>query len=109
MDAILKLYNPGDEILSTNDLYGGSYRLITKVFEQFGLKGKFVDMSTPEDLLREISPNTKLLWIETPTNPMLSIVDIQKVTELAHKKGIKVCVDNTFAVSYTHLTLPTIA
>ena len=100
MDAILKMYRPGDEILSTNDLYGGSYRLITKVFENFGLKGRFIDMSSPEDLIEQISSSTKLLWIETPTNPMLSIVDIKRVVELAHAKGIKVCVDNTFASPY---------
>ncbi len=100
MDAILKMYKPGDEILSTNDLYGGSYRLITKVFENFGLKGRFIDMSSPEDLIEQISSSTKLLWIETPTNPMLSIVDIKRVVELAHAKGIKVCVDNTFASPY---------
>ena len=100
MDAILKLFKPGDEILSTNDLYGGSYRLITKIFENFGLKGRFVDMSSPDELIEQISPATKLLWIETPTNPMLSIVDIQKVAELAREKGIKVCVDNTFASPY---------
>ena len=100
MDAILKLYDPGDEILSTNDLYGGSYRLITKIFENFGIKGKFIDMSSPEELINQITSKTKLLWIETPTNPMLTIVDIKKITELAHSKGIKVCVDNTFASPY---------
>jgi cystathionine beta-lyase/cystathionine gamma-synthase len=100
MDAILKTYNPGDEVLSTNDLYGGSYRLVTKIFQKFGLKGRFIDMSSPEELVNQISSDTKLLWIETPTNPMLSIVDIQRVSELAHAKGIKVCVDNTFASPY---------
>ena len=100
MDAILKMYNPGDEVLSTNDLYGGSYRLVTKIFQKFGLKGRFIDMSSPEELINQISSDTKLLWIETPTNPMLSIVDIQRVSELAHAKGIKVCVDNTFASPY---------
>lgn len=100
MDAILKLFKPGDEILSTNDLYGGSYRLITKVFEPFGLKGRFIDMSSPEDLINQITEKTKLLWIETPTNPMLSIVDIERVTILAKQKGILVCVDNTFASPY---------
>ena len=100
MDAILKMYNPGDEVLSTNDLYGGSYRLVTKIFQKFGLKGRFIDMSSPEELVNQMSSDTKLLWIETPTNPMLSIVDIQRVSELAHAKGIKVCVDNTFASPY---------
>jgi len=97
MDALLKMYSPGDEILSTNDLYGGSYRLITKIFEQFGLIGKFVDMTSLASIESHITAKTKLIWIETPTNPMLSIVDIKAITELAHKKGIQVCVDNTFA------------
>jgi len=97
MDAILKMFKPGDEILSTDDLYGGSYRLITKIFEDFGIKGRFVDMSTAEDILEHINDNTKLIWIETPTNPMLSIVDIEHITSIAKKKGILVCVDNTFA------------
>jgi len=97
MDALLKMYSPGDEILSTNDLYGGSYRLITKIFEQFGLIGKFVDMTSLASIESHITAKTKLIWIETPTNPMLNIVDIKAITELAHKKGIQVCVDNTFA------------
>lgn len=97
MDAILKLFKPGDEILSTNDLYGGSYRLLTKIFEGFGLRGRFIDMSRPSKVATEISPATKLIWIETPTNPMLNIVDIEAIVDIAHKKGITVCVDNTFS------------
>ncbi len=105
MDAILKLFKPGDEILATNDLYGGSYRLIRKIFEDFGLKGRFVDMSNAEKVKDEISENTKLIWIETPTNPMLSIVDIKAIASHARTKGILVCVDNTFASPYLQLPL----
>jgi len=97
MDAILKLLNPGDEVISTNDLYGGSYRLITKIYERFGIKGHFVSMEKPEDLEKLINKNTKLLWVETPTNPMLNIVDIKKVCKIAKKHKIMTCVDNTFA------------
>ncbi len=100
MDAILKMFKPGDEILSTNDLYGGSYRLITKIFEGFGLKGKFIDMQSADEIAQHITPATKLVWIETPTNPMLSIVDIEAVTKIAHEHGALVCVDNTFSSPY---------
>ncbi len=100
LDAILKMLNPGDEILSTNDLYGGSYRLMTKIFSKFGLKPRFVDMSNPATLASQFTDNTKLVWVETPTNPMLRIVDIEAVVAEAHKRGAVVCVDNTFASPY---------
>lgn len=100
MDAILKLFHPGDEIVSTDDLYGGSYRLMTKVFSKFGLKPKFVDMSDPAELSQHFNENTKLLWVETPTNPMLKIIDIEAVVAEAKKRDILVCVDNTFASPY---------
>lgn len=100
MDAVLKLLQPGDEIISTNDLYGGSYRLMTKVFQPFGLVPHFVDMSNLENVERQLTDNTKLLWIETPTNPMLNIIDIQALCSLAKSKGILTCVDNTFASPY---------
>jgi len=100
MDAIIKLLKPGDEILSTNDLYGGSYRLITKVYEPFGIKGKFVNMQDASAIEKQINKNTKLIWVETPTNPMLSIVDIKKICQIAKKKKVMVCVDNTFASPY---------
>lgn len=100
MDAILKLLKPGDEVLSTNDLYGGSYRLLTKIFEGFGIKGRFIDMGNAALVAEQISPATKLIWIETPTNPMLNIVDIEAIVDIAHKKGIQVCVDNTFSSPY---------
>lgn len=97
MDSILRLFDPGDEILSTNDLYGGSYRLITKVHERYGLKGRFIDMTVLDEVKANLSPSVKLVWIETPTNPMLNIIDIAAVCELAHQHGAMVCVDNTFA------------
>ncbi|MEM1324178.1 MAG: cystathionine gamma-synthase [Bacteroidota bacterium] len=97
MDAVLKLLNPGDEIIATNDIYGGSYRLITKVFERFGLKGHFVSMDQPEQVEKLINKNTRLLWIETPTNPMLNVIDIRKISRVAKKHKIMTCVDNTFA------------
>ena len=100
MDAVLKLLGPGDEIVSTNDLYGGSYRLMTKIYGKFGIKFHFVGMDSTKDLEKAINENTKLIWIETPTNPMLNIVDIRKICKLAQDKGIKTCVDNTFASPY---------
>jgi len=100
MDAVMKLLKPGDEILSTNDLYGGSYRLITKIYEPYGLKGKFVNMQDASAIEKQITKNTKLIWVETPTNPMLSIVDIKKICQIAKKKKVMVCVDNTFASPY---------
>ena len=83
MDAVLKLLNSGDEVLATSDLYGGSYRIITKIYERFGLKGKFISMTDPAEVEKHITPATKLLWIETPTNPMLNIVDIEAVSKVA--------------------------
>ena len=100
MDAILKLFKPGDEILCTNDLYGGSYRLLTKIFSVFGLKGRFVDMKDASSLNELIGPDTKLIWIETPTNPMLHVIDLDMVAEIARSRGIMTCVDNTFASPY---------
>ncbi len=105
MDAILKTLNPGDEILSTSDLYGGSYRLITKVYEKFGIKGKFIPMDNLEKVEKAISKKTKLIWIETPTNPMLNIIDIEAVCNIAKEKGVKTCVDNTFASPYLQTPL----
>jgi cystathionine gamma-lyase len=98
--TIMQLLNPGDEVISTNDLYGGSYRLFTKVFERYGLKYQFVGMDNMEDLEKLITSNTKMIWVETPTNPMLNIIDIVAVVNLAKKYNVKVCVDNTFASPY---------
>lgn len=100
MDAILKLLSPGDEIISTNDLYGGSYRLMRRVYEKFGLKSTFINMTRIEEVEKVISKKTKLIWIETPTNPMLNVIDIQAVCDLAKAHHILTCVDNTFASPY---------
>jgi cystathionine beta-lyase/cystathionine gamma-synthase len=100
MDAIIRTLKPGDEVVASDDLYGGSYRLLTAVFGEYGIKSRFVDMRDAEALRDEISDATKLLWIETPTNPMLNIVDIEALTTIAKERGITTCVDNTFASPY---------
>jgi len=100
MDAVIKLLSPGDEIISTNDLYGGSYRLFRKVFEPFGLRFHFVDMKDPGRIEAAISERTKLIWVETPTNPMMNVIDIKAVAGLARKHKILLAVDNTFATPY---------
>lgn len=100
MDAVIRLLQPGDEVLACDDLYGGSYRLLTKVHGGFGIKSRFVGMNNLTALESAIRPETKLIWIETPTNPMLNIVDILAICTVAKKKGILTCVDNTFASPY---------
>ena len=100
MDAILKLLSPGDKVISTNDLYGGSYRLMTKIFGKYGIDFTFIDMTKAQDLEPYLDKETKMIWIETPTNPMLSLVDIEAVTSLAKQNDILVVVDNTFASPY---------
>ncbi len=100
MDAILHTLKPGDEIISTDDLYGGSYRLMTTVYEKMGIKSHFVSMEQPEHLETLINSNTKLIWVETPTNPMLNIIDIAAVCEIAKKHNVLSVVDNTFASPY---------
>lgn len=97
MDALIKTLKSGDEVISTNDLYGGSYRLLTKVYAQFGISSQFIDMTDPKNLDNHITKKTKLIWVETPTNPMLNIVDIKAICKVAKKHKIKVVVDNTFA------------
>ena len=82
MDAIVKYFKPGDEIVATNDLYGGSFRLLDKVFRNFGIASRFVDLSDPGNLEDVISPQTKMIWLETPTNPMLQIIDIEAVCKV---------------------------
>ncbi|MDH3709415.1 MAG: cystathionine gamma-synthase [Cyclobacteriaceae bacterium] len=99
-DAVIKTLDPGDEVLSTNDLYGGTYRIFTKVFQKYGLQFKFVGMSDAESLMPYITEKTKLIWIETPTNPMMHIIDIRSITQMARERNIKVVVDNTFATPY---------
>jgi cystathionine beta-lyase/cystathionine gamma-synthase len=99
-DAVMKLFSSGNEVLAVNDLYGGSYRQMVRIWGQWGLKSRFVDMCDANQVAREIGPDTKLIWIETPTNPMLNIVDIQAVCDIARQHGIMTCVDNTFASPY---------
>lgn len=100
IDAVLKLLNPGDEIISTHDLYGGSYRLFTKIFEGFGLFFHFVDLQNSEAILEKINSKTKMVWLETPTNPMMNVIDIQSVAKICKAHSIYLAVDNTFASPY---------
>lgn len=100
MDAVIKLLNPGDEVVSTNDLYGGSYRLFTKIFEKYGIKFHFVGMQDLKAIEEKINSNTKLIWVETPTNPMMNIIDVVAVSEIAKKHKVLLAVDNTFATPY---------
>ena len=100
MDSVIKLLKSGDEILSCNDLYGGSYRQMVRVFGKFGIESRFVDMSNIVTFEKSLSEKTRLIWIETPTNPMLNIVDIKALCDVARQHGIMTCVDNTFASPY---------
>ena len=100
IDAVVKMLNPGDEVISTNDLYGGSYRIFTTIFEKYGIKFHFVNMLDVHNIEEKINDKTKLIWAETPTNPMLNIIDVKKVCDLAHENNIMVGVDNTFATPY---------
>jgi cystathionine beta-lyase len=100
IDAVLKLLKPGDEVVTTNDLYGGTYRLFTKIYEDFGIKFHFVGMEKVECIADYINKRTKLIWIETPTNPMMNIIDVTGVAKIAIKYNILFAVDNTFATPY---------
>ena len=100
IDAVIKLLKPGDEVVSTNDLYGGTYRLFTKVFENFGIKFHFIGMQNADRVESYINDNTKLIWVETPTNPMMNIIDIKSIAEIAKKNRVLLAVDNTFATPY---------
>ena len=97
IDAIVRLLAPGDEVVSTNDLYGGTYRLFTKIFERYGIKFTFVDLTTEGELEAAITERTRMVWVETPSNPMMRITDIQAVAELKKDKDFLLVVDNTFA------------
>lgn len=99
-DAVIKLLQPGDEVIAANDMYGGTYRLFTKVFEKFGIKFHYVNMQQAEAIRPYINKNTKLIWTETPTNPLINIVDIAAISAIAKEHKILVCVDNTFASPY---------
>ncbi len=105
IDAVLKLFKPGDEVICTRDLYGGSYRIMTRIYNGLGIKFHFVNMTNAEDIEPLINHKTKLIWIETPSNPLLNIIDIQKVCDIAMYHEIKVAVDNTFATPCLQLPL----
>jgi cystathionine gamma-lyase len=99
-DAIIKLLKTGDEVISTNDLYGGSYRLFTKVFQGYGIQFNFISMRDAAKIEEAITANTKMIWVETPTNPMLNIIDIEACAAIAQKHNLILVVDNTFASPY---------
>ncbi|MEO5976501.1 MAG: PLP-dependent aspartate aminotransferase family protein [Chryseolinea sp.] len=99
-DAVIKLLSPGDEVISSNDLYGGSYRMFRKIYEKFGIKFHFTDLTDSKNILPLLNDNTKLLWLETPTNPLMNIVDIKACVDIVKTKNILVAVDNTFASPY---------
>lgn len=105
IDAVMKLLKPGDEVISTNDLYGGSYRIFKKIFENFGIVFHFVGMQSADAIQDKINSKTKLIWVETPTNPMMNIIDIKAVANLIKDKDILLAVDNTFATPYLQLPL----
>lgn len=99
-DAVIKLLSPGDEVIAANDMYGGTYRLFTKVFAKFGIQFTYVDTTDVQNIANAITAKTKLLWIETPTNPLMNITDIAAVASIAKQHGVLLCVDNTFASPY---------
>ena len=107
IDCVLKILNPGDEIIAGDDLYGGTYRMFTRMFEKYGLKFHFVNMEDPSNVERLINNNTKLIWLETPTNPLMKIADIKVISDLvkARNKNILIGVDNTFATPYLQVPL----
>ena len=100
IDAIIKLLSPGDEVISTNDLYGGTFRLFTKVFEKYGVKFHFTSLHNVSDVESLINENTKVIWAETPTNPMINVFDIEALSTISKAKNLLLVVDNTFASPY---------
>lgn len=99
-DAVIKLLNPGDEVIAANDMYGGTYRLFTKIFAKYGIKFIYVDTTDTANIKAAVTANTKLIWIETPTNPLMNITDIEAVSQVSKAAGAWLCVDNTFASPY---------
>ena len=99
-DAVIKLLEPGDEVICANDMYGGTYRLFTKVFEKFGIKFIYVDTTNPANVAAAVTNKTRLVWLETPTNPLMNITDIEAVVAITKPKNILLAVDNTFASPY---------
>lgn len=100
IDAVIKLLEPGDEVISTSDLYGGTYRLFTSIFEKWGIKFHFVGMQNAARIAEHVNENTKLIWVETPTNPMMNIIDIKAAARVANENNVLLAVDNTFATPY---------
>ena len=100
IDCVIKMLNPGDEVISTSDLYGGSYRIFNTIFAKYGIKFHFVDMQHPAAVEALVNANTKLIWVETPTNPMMIIIDIKAMAQIAKKANAMLAVDNTFATPY---------
>lgn len=100
IDAVIKLLDPGDEVITSSELYGGSYRLFKQIFGKYGIIFHFIDMQTPKNILTFINERTKLIWVETPTNPMMNIIDIATVSKIAQKHKALLAVDNTFASPY---------
>jgi cystathionine beta-lyase/cystathionine gamma-synthase len=100
IDAVLKMLKPGDEVICTSDLYGGSYRLFTKVFSDFGIKFHFIGMENAEDIENVVNAQTRLVWVETPTNPMMNIIDIEAIAKITQNHRLLLAVDNTFATAY---------
>ncbi|WP_018477027.1 cystathionine gamma-synthase [Pontibacter roseus] len=105
IDAIIKMLKPGDEVISTNDLYGGSYRIFTKIFANYGLKFHFTDMSDLSKVEALVNENTRMIWVETPTNPLLNIIDIKGCAAIAKKHNLLLVADNTFATPYLQTPL----
>ena len=99
-DAVIKLLKPGDEVITSNDLYGGSYRMFTKIYEKYGIKFHFIDLTNLDQAKSLVNSSTKLMWLETPSNPLMNIIDLKACCELARKHNFKVAVDNTFASPY---------
>ncbi len=100
IDAVIKLLSPGDEVIAGDDLYGGTYRIFTQVFAKYGIKFNFISLEDVSNIEKHITPNTKLIWIETPTNPMMNIIDIKGAVAIANKYKVMLGVDNTFATPY---------
>ena len=100
IDAVMKLLSPGDEVVAAADMYGGTYRLFTKIYQRFGITFTYVDTTDANNVANAMSPATKLVWLETPTNPLMNITDIEAVSAMTKKAGVILCVDNTFATPY---------
>ena len=99
-DAVIKLLSPGDEVIAAADMYGGTYRLFSKIFERFGIKFTYVDTTDAQNVQQALTAATKLVWLETPTNPLMNITDITAIAAITKKAGVLLCVDNTFATPY---------